>query len=257
MSNTERSFFARPMTWAAGLILLAVLGTLIWLLVNSARGEEPAADVSPVPATSAAPSSEASPSKEPTPEPTATADLPTDSTYDSACGLTGGLTTTPTTSAPAVEWENLNGWYLPVSAEYGPGDHSGDGAWTCYARTPMGAVIAAYTISMRVDGLASNFEDAVTRGTMPGVGQTSMLAKGKTTLGTDTVVPRGFIVDRYTNDEATITFYLTTVQMETTCSIEVAWDQVDTDWKLRPNTNGQSVLGCIQGPPSRFIPWGP
>lgn len=258
MNDSEKSFVARPMTWAAGLIILAVIGTLIWLLLNNSRDEKSSA-VSQAPSASAAPSSDASSSEAPTPAPSATDTLPTDSTYDSACGLNGGLTTMPTTTAPTIEWESvLDGLtYLPISAEHGPGNHSGDGAWTCFARTPMGAAIAAYTISMRVDGVASNFEDALTRGTMPGVGQTTKADQGPGGSGGYEVIPKGFVIDRYTNDEATITYYLSSPAMDTTCSMEVVWDQTVTDWRLRLASNGQTVLGCIQGPPSRFIPWGP
>lgn len=206
VTKPEKSLIARPMTWVAGLVVLAVIWTLVWLVLNNSRDKEVAA-VAPAPSDVVSPSSESDPPEAPAPTPSVTDTVSTDSTYESACGLTGGSATMPTTSAPAVEWESvMDGLgYVPISAEHGPGEYSGDGAWTCFARTPMGAAIAAYVIAMRVDGVAENFEDAVIRGTMPGVGQTQKLSEGPPGAGGYEVIPKGFIIDRYTDDEATIT----------------------------------------------------
>ncbi|MGI8647800.1 MAG: hypothetical protein ACR2JX_06205 [Mycobacteriales bacterium] len=247
-SAGERPFLAQRRTWMAALVLLAVIGCLMWVILGSGGRD----DAKPRPASKTAP---------PVNTRTSTARPPSDSTYDSACGLSGGTTTVPKidSDVPNIEWPNVkNGWYLPLSDQYGPGKHAGSGAWSCYSRTPMGAVLAGYTISMQVEGLADDFTDAVKTGTMPGIGQNVLLAKGKQKISDSPVIPKGFVIDRYSNDEATVTFYLHTTQSAFTCSIEVAWDGGATgDWKLRLAANGQTPQGCITGPPSRYLPWGP
>lgn len=160
MSQREGRSVWRPV--AFGSVLLAAGLALGWSLGLS--NDEPGA--LPAPTTTATPTARAGtpdPSHRPTDSPPAPPASTTDpvTTYDSACGLSGGTTELLTAPPEGVEWQNVDGWYFPVSATAGPGLD----ARSCFARTPSGALLATYTISMLVDGLAEDFVTVVTEQT--------------------------------------------------------------------------------------------
>lgn len=203
--DDDRPLYRQPLALLSAVLVVALIASLSWIVLNRGDGTPSAA---PAPATSSAP-----PSAEPAPsgpQPSATAST-TDAGkgVDSACGLRGGSTETPSGPMKGVDWQNVDGWYLPVSRSTGPGKRTSDGPWSCYARTPSGAVLAAYTIAMRIDGVAKDWESVVTEQSVPGVGQRARLATGPPTTS-EAVTPRGFKLDSYTDDAATITYYLHT-----------------------------------------------
>ena len=231
---------------AAAAVLLVLVG--VWLGGRGANHPEPAA------ATSWSPTSASSTITDP-PPPAPTTPGPGDenttpATYASACGLSGGTTELLTRAPSDVTWRNDGGWYFPLSPSAGPGTGS-----SCFARTPAGALLAGYTISMLVDGLADDFARVVTDQTVPGVGQTVRLGQGALEKPTTVVIPKGFVLDRYTTDEATMSFYLTTAGQDVTCSFSVQW--YENDWRLKLQQNGNTPGGCIAAPPIQFTPWGP
>lgn len=237
----ETQPWRRPRVLASlGVVALVVLALAAWGLLRGGDGP------------STASTQQSSPSV--TPPSTSASPIGADGvTYDSSCGLHGGMTTLPATTAPATTWDSIEGgWVLPRSSQYGPG-RLGD-VRTCFARVPMGAVIAAYTEASQVDGLSADFDRAVTLTTMPGVGQSALRSIGRKSLPAVPTVPRGFVIDSYTKDEATVSYYLATGPTETTCSFMVVWSQ--GDWRLKLNPDGTTPQGCISGSPSRFIPWG-
>lgn len=248
MPSSTRSTALRFTAIGVAAVVLVLVG--VWL---GGRGADPApsASTSSEPAPTGA-STDPSPSASTTAAPSDDDDdqsaAPT--TYDSACGLTGGTTEKPETAPEDVTWENVDGWYFPVSPSAGPGTGT-----SCFARTPTGALIAGYTISLLVDGLSDDFEQIVTEQTVPGVGQTARLAEGPMEKPTTVVVPKGFVLDRYTNDEATMTFYLETAGQKVSCSFTVQW--YENDWRVKLQENGQTPGGCIATEPVIFTPWGP
>jgi len=249
-------FLRRPRNLITTVVALVVLGIALWIVLGHADGNSNASAPAPV-SPSLAPTSPASGATS-SPAPSFTASEPVGSNYDSACGLTGGTTTVPTDTPPGVAWQNDGGYYFPVSQTSGPQTRPPHGPWSCFARTPTGAVIAAYTIAVRVS-VASDFKAVVTQQTVPGVGQAALLAQGQQRRGNGAVtVPRGFLVDSYTNDDATVTFYLRQGSTDATCSMHVQWyGGAEGDWLLRLETDGGTSSGCIQGAPSRYVRWGP
>ena len=158
-------------TMAAGLVLVLVAVAVIWAL-TSGHGDKNTAS-----------------------KPAA---------YDSACGLTGGSTATPTTG-PQVQWQNVDGAWLPVSTTQGPGRRNPAGAWSCFAHTPTGAVLAGLTISNRM-GVASDFAGLIKQQTLPGPGQTIQLKQGQSSHSpNDQVTPFGFVLNAYDPTAATVT----------------------------------------------------
>lgn len=170
----------------------------------------------------------------------------------SACGLPG----TPadsTEGATAATWQAVGAYMLPVSATDGPGTRVQSGPWSCFTRTESGAVLAGLTISLRASGVAENWHDVITAQTLPGAGQDAALAAP---LGpAEQVTVRGFQVAAYTEDRATIRYYLHSPSIDASCTEDVAWSA--GDWRLVLGDDGSTSSGCTQGAPATFTPWGP
>ncbi len=248
--DDETPFMRRPQNIIIAALAVVVVVLALWMVLG--RSNAPATTTPP-----GSPSVASTSTSGPV-TPTGTAGKPVGSNYDSACGLTGGTTTVPADTPPGVDWQNEGGFYFPVSKTAGPGRRTTNGPWSCFGRTPTGAVLAAYTISVRLS-VAQGFKAIATTQTVPGVGQEALLRQEQQRPSPGSVtVPRGFLVDSYTNDDATITFYLRQGTIDATCSMHVQWFGGPTgDWLLRLETDGGTSSGCTQGAPSRYVPWGP
>ena len=171
---------------------------------------------------------------------------------ESACGLPG----TPgdgTGGAAEARWQTVGAYALPVSTTDGPGNRIQSGPWSCFTRTPSGAVLAGITISVRASGAAENWRDVIRTQTMPGAGQDAALAGS---LGeADQVTVRGFTVVAYSPDRATVRYYLHSPKIDASCTTDVQWS--GGDWRLVLGEDGSTSSGCSQGAPVSFIPWGP
>lgn len=195
---------------------------------------------------SAAPAPTPSPTSDPTPS------APPVEGYESSCGLSGGSTQVPTGAPPGVSWQRSDGWPYPISETAGPGKRPADGPWSCFARTPTGALIAAATIDPRINAV-DDFDAAVNEQVLAGIGRDALLSKGQTPASNEIDI-KGFIVESYTPDDAVISLYLVQQEQNFTCSAEVAWR--DGDWRLRAQTDGSTLTGCIRSEPARYVPWG-
>ncbi len=252
--DDEIPFLRRPRNLITAVVAVVIVAIALWMVLG--RGDRKS-NASPPPTPTLSGATSASVSTSPS-TPAESASRPVGSNYDSACGLSGGTTTVPTDTPPGVEWQNVDGWYLPVSNSNGPGKRIPDGPWSCFSRTPTGAVIAAYTVAERV-GVAKDFKAVVTQQTVPGVGQSTLLAQGpKPPSAEGVTIPVGFLVDSYTNDDATVTLYVRQGAVSATCSLHVQWfGGPKGDWLLRLETDGGTSSGCIQGAPNRYVKWGP
>jgi hypothetical protein len=226
-----------PVVLAAALAVAAI-GTVA--LTAGEHGTRPTAAAAPMPAP-------------------APADGPAlGSTYDSACGLSGGTSSAPA-SAPATDWQVSNGWYLPVTTAYGPGRRSTNGPWSCFARTPYGAVLAAWTIADRVN-LARDFSAVVRQQVLPGTGQSSLLRHGQDHAQVMPPEPLGFRIDSYSNDAATVSFHTRQAAADMSCSVQVQWQGgAQNDWVLVAQPNGELFTVCAPlaaGAP-QFVDWRP
>lgn len=215
----------RTLLIAAGAVAAAIVLVAV-LVVVLGRGKSTTADNQPAPT-----------------KPTTTAP---------SCGLPG----TPgpaVTGATNVRWDTQTGYPLPISATDGPAKRDPTGPWSCYARTPSGAVLAAYTIPIRVAGVASNWQAVARQQTMPGAGQDALIAAGL--HETTSTTPRGFSVAAYSPDRATIADYEHTGQGDFTCTTDVRWYQ--GDWRIELQSDGSTSTGCSADVPANFTPWGP
>jgi hypothetical protein len=185
---------------------------------------------------------------------------PTAAAYDSACGLHGGATGTPTTT-PATQWQDFGPTWLPVSAEHGPGVRSANGPWSCFSHTPTGAVLAAFTIPYRT-AVAPDFASVVKQQTVSGPGQAALLKQGQTPETSENlIVPVGFHIDGYTGDTATVSFQMLQKGLDFLCTSGVQWSGGPKgDWLLRLQPDGGVLLGCTQEKAfdqPDFVKWGP
>ena len=186
------------------------------------------------------------------PNPPAQTSTVTTAAVESACGLPG----TPgdgTEGANNATWEKAGIVSLPVSKTDGPGKRVPTGPWSCYTRTPSGAVLAGITIALRADGAAENWQDVLRQQTMPGPGQDAAL--NGPLANAEQVALRGYTVAGYSADRATIRYYLHTPASDASCTTEVQWS--GGDWRLVLGDDGSTSSGCAQGAPVEFTPWGP
>ena len=142
---------------------------------------------------------------------------------------------------------------MPVSKTDGPGKQVAAGPWSCYTRTPSGAVLAGITIALRANGVAENWQDVARQQTIPGPGQTALLAKPLPAA--EVVTVRGYTVAGYTPDRATVRYYLHTPTTDANCTADVQWSS--GDWRLVLTDSGSTTSGCATGAPVDFTPWGP
>jgi hypothetical protein len=180
--------------------------------------------------------------------------------YNSSCGLTGGNAVEPSV-APTADWQDVGITSLPISTAYGPGQRSATASWSCFARTPSGAVLAAWTIPFRAD-VAKDFAGVVHRQTVPGPGQDALLKLGQVAHPlTDRVEPLGFKLVNYSPDAATVDFHVTQYSRHFHCAAVVQWaGGTAGDWLLRLQPDGNALATCQPLPDDRteqFVPWGP
>lgn len=171
---------------------------------------------------------------------------------ESGCGLPG-TTGDSTEGAARASWETVGAYSLPVSATDGPGRRIESGPWSCFTRTRSGAVLAGITISLRVNGVAENWQDVAREQTMPGAGQDALLSKPLPNA--ELVSIRGFDISGYSPDRATIRYYLHSPAADASCTTDVQWS--NNDWRLVLSDDGSTSSGCTAGAPADFTPWGP
>lgn len=220
----------------AAVALVVIAAGITWTVAAQGDGQD---SVSPAPT----PTTSTSPTVSPPPE----------EGYESSCGLNGGSTQVPTVEPSDIEWVRLEGWAYPISDSAGPGKKPRNGPWSCFARTPMGAVIAAYTIDLRLV-FVDDFEAAVRAQVVPGVGRDALLSQGQPEPPGSITDTKGFVVEAYSPNDAVVSLYVVQQGRSFTCSVEVQWS--DGDWKLRAQSDGSTASGCIEAEPPRYVPWG-
>lgn len=169
------------------------------------------------------------------------------------------------TRAPAdIRWERvelprLTTW-IPDSPSYGPANNE-SGEWGGWSQTPMGAVMAAYSINA---GWGLNNTDAAAYAadhsqTFPDYVTQSLAERPSDDLAPRvTLRPTGFRVDDYTVASAAVTVAMVgsvagSAEAASMLTTNLQW--VDGDWKvvLTPETHPRSS----QPATGSFVPWGP
>lgn len=154
----------------------------------------------------------------------------------------------------------LHTW-IPVSSTHGPSSH-GMGEWAGWAQTPMGAVMAAHTIT---SAMGQDNDDAAAYAlghmmTFPDYIKQNMAerpADGQAPLGT--IRPTGFRVDSYTVATATVSLTSTGTMAGSsevsTGVLTASLKWVEGDWKVVHTPEDHPRWTST--PSGNFVTWGP
>lgn len=164
---------------------------------------------------------------------------------ETGAGRPGGCLTDDSDQAPPsaspedLRWRSLGMSKVPVSVSAGPVRTSGAVMW-CFARTPLGAVLAAHVIPARMSG--KDWRAVTDRQIVAGRGRDLFVAQRSTVLesagnGSAAGTYAGFALGSYSRDAATVQLLIRNGSGGyRTTFVTVTWD--GGDWKVQPRTNG-------------------
>ncbi|GAA5003979.1 MULTISPECIES: hypothetical protein [Streptomyces] len=166
----------------------------------------------------------------------------------------------PTSVPKDFTWKADGTGLVPVSKTVGPLKYDGP-VWSCFAHTPMGAVLAAHAIT---DHLSyQGWREVVDRQVVAGPGRDALIrsrtAEGdKPSSGSqDAGGYAGFTVLSYDKQKTTVMVVVRVPGKDAygTASVTMRWD--DGDWKLAPDADGTVYSGMSQVSGTKgFVTWG-
>ncbi|MER6159863.1 hypothetical protein ABT147_30655 [Streptomyces sp. NPDC001868] len=165
----------------------------------------------------------------------------------------------PTKAPRDFHWKANGTGLVPVSKAAGPLKYDGP-VWSCFAHTPLGAVMAAHSITdhLSYDG----WREVVDRQVVPGAGRDALIANrsqdaDKSTTGSpDAGGYAGFTVLSYDETQATVMVLVRGMGDGGfgSASVTVRWR--DGDWKLSPDPDGTVYSGVSQvSGTDGFVTW--
>ncbi|MDQ2729061.1 MAG: hypothetical protein M3Y91_14660 [Actinomycetota bacterium] len=166
--------FWRPATIAAGIILLLVLFAGAFVIIVEQGGGSNTHPGAQQPTPGSVQTGGGTPSS---------ATPPTTAGTGTHCSLPAGDQTVPQATPQGITWQIYQTVALPFSKTYGPQVIDGDIA-RCYAHDPLGALLAATQLSIRV--VASPSTDVAREQVVPGPGQTAFISQDVQTPGGNT-----------------------------------------------------------------------
>ncbi|XKH55170.1 hypothetical protein LG284_16720 (plasmid) [Citricoccus nitrophenolicus] len=185
-----------------------------------------------------------------TPTATATEQAPTTAPAqaDSACQTSDADQTVPS-EAPETVWKtHPDEWLVPTSEEYGPSTQDGN-LWSCFARSPVGAVFAGPNLFAAV----SAGEES---GAVPGPDRDAAIrsvAEGSSDY--ERAIFEGFRVLAADDEKATIDYWTTAGGTNASVVMELVWDEVANDWRLDLEGPGDQPRTSALEDTSGYIRW--
>ncbi|MFD5555400.1 hypothetical protein ACFWIA_16370 [Streptomyces sp. NPDC127068] len=166
----------------------------------------------------------------------------------------------PTAPPKDLYWK-ANGTHLvPLSKTAGPLKFDGR-VWYCFARTPMGAVLAAHSIADKFG--AAGWREVAERQVLPGPGRDAFItdrAKEEDDTGSEQpsgVVYAGFTVLSYDQKQATVMVLAGVPENERYASLSVNLRWHEGDWKVVPDPDGTLYGGGSRTDGTDgFVTWG-
>ena len=155
-----------------------------------------------------------------------------------------------------LSWQRVGALPVPVAPSAGPTRRTGP-AWSCYAHSPVGAVMAAFGIPAALCG--PQWQAATAREVVPGPGLTAFLAAGASQRYAPPTAavarPAGFAVVAYTSEQATVEVLVPDGRQYAASFRTLAWSGVDWRLVMLPDGTagpGPQVLATTAG----FTLWG-
>jgi hypothetical protein len=180
----------------------------------------------------------------------------------SGCSVpVGSMSTTPKMPSDLTFKAGKNGLSWPVSRRVGPTNQI-DGFDSCFARSPLGAALAAQTAIYSQYDPSHTVQTALGHYIVDSPGKAKSIASGvaaddPSQLQSLGLTPAGFTIDSFTSNRAAVTLVYVLPSSATgyigeACSM--VW--VDGDWKLSVLDNG-SLTGGSATTPSKgdFVAW--
>ncbi|MGP3973558.1 hypothetical protein ACTWQF_05855 [Streptomyces sp. 8N114] len=170
----------------------------------------------------------------------------------------GEDTARPTSAPKDVAWKNLNDTLVPTSPSAGPTQVSGP-VWWCYARTPMGAVMAAHSILTHMSD--ADWRTVAEQQIVSGKGREEFISQRSAMSqaaveSEETGVYSGFSVVSYSKNAAELRILIKSAG-GTLGSTTVSMRWSGGDWKVKPRTNGALFTSSTSAMSSGgFIKWG-
>lgn len=162
----------------------------------------------------------------------------------------------PSGPPPGLAWRQAGPVPVPVSPIAGPARRTGP-AWSCYAHSPIGAVMAAFGIPAALCG--PHWRPATALEVLPGPGRQAFIAAGLRQryvppAGTITR-PAGFAIVSYTPEQASVETLVVDGSQYAASFRTVAWS--GSDWKLVMMPGGTAGPGPqVVATTAGFTLWG-
>jgi hypothetical protein len=165
----------------------------------------------------------------------------------------------PTEAPRDFHWKANGTGLVPVSKAAGPLKYDGP-VWSCFAHTPLGAVMAAHSITdhLSYDG----WRKVVNKQVVPGAGRDALIASrsqeaDKSTTGSpDAGGYAGFTILSYDETRATVMVLVRGMGDGGFGSASVTMRWQDGDWKLSPDPDGTVYSGVSQvSGTDGFVTW--
>ncbi|MFI6661398.1 hypothetical protein ACIBL8_38380 [Streptomyces sp. NPDC050523] len=178
------------------------------------------------------------------------------------CRTDDSQTGKPTSEPSDVKWQRLNVTSVPTSASVGPLRYDGP-LWWCFARTPMGAVLAAHIILSQMTG--ANWRTIAGQQLVPGPYRDSFVEQRSRfpdaefeEKAKDGAIGKyvGFSVSSFTPDSAKVRLLISApLAGYGTTTISLHWRE--GDWKVTPDKEGSlysKMTSTVST--SGFVMWG-
>ena len=238
---------------AAGLMAVVIVALVGVLIVIGTRDTTPVA-AGPAPA---------APSALPAPPGASTGSATTAPSGDNrpaGCATTATDQTIPGDTPKSITWALIAGFAVPQSSTAGPMLHSPAGVSYCYARTPVGVVLAVSNLGRAVGNAAALQDDSLKYSIVPGPLADQLAAKPAVTSDPAALAGMqyaGFRIISYTPDSASVAIALSSAAKPGTFLVVTAameWNQGDWRVVVQP---GPTVLATATSTTSlaSFVPW--
>lgn len=153
------------------------------------------------------------------------------------CPETPAVAPSPVEPPADVSWRAVDvGYEVPVSVDHGPLRIEG-GVLRCFAHSPIGAVLAAHIIPVKLDG--PDWRAVAELQVLPGQGREVLTARLDRVTNTNRRGGgsyAGFAVDAYSPEAATVQLLVQGAGSYMASRVKVRWD--GGDWKLAPSRVG-------------------